>query len=165
MRRSIQSVSPSKLFHQATQVPYVCSSCRHQAQSLQLQTIRNASSGLPFTERLRRKIWGTDSPPGLKDPYGGPSYFERRRQDSQTEREVIEPPAEEPETFEPEPPPTASQRQNAKKSGRFEEVYMHDPVKEDSSYEPADTWDGLPRVGTSRIGHAGQGGRAQSFRP
>ena len=40
-------------------------------------TIRHNSSGsIPFTEKVRRKLWGTDNPPGLKDPYGGGSVLE-----------------------------------------------------------------------------------------
>ena len=42
------------------------------------QTRRHAGSGsTPFTERLRRRIWGTDNPPGLKDPYGGEGVIAR----------------------------------------------------------------------------------------
>jgi hypothetical protein len=37
---------------------------------------RHANS-LSLTERLRRKRWGTDAPPGAADPYGGPGEVER----------------------------------------------------------------------------------------
>lgn len=86
MRRSISFHVPSSASRTlGNHLPYVCASCRHQAlcqrtSKPQQPFRRNASSGLPWTERVRRKIWGTDNPPGLKDPYGGPSYFERRRQ-------------------------------------------------------------------------------------
>lgn len=36
------------------------------------------NSSEPITERVRRRLWGTDSPPGLKDPYGGQGVLERR---------------------------------------------------------------------------------------
>lgn len=61
---------------------YVCSNCRYDVsvnqQQQQHQTRRHASGGsTPFTEKLRRRIWGTDNPPGLKDPYGGEGVIER----------------------------------------------------------------------------------------
>jgi hypothetical protein len=40
--------------------------------SQQHHTRRHAGSGsTPFTEKIRRRLWGTDNPPGLADPYGG----------------------------------------------------------------------------------------------
>lgn len=53
---------------------YVCSACRHEVRSAPLlaQPVRRNASNSSITEGLRRKIWGTDNPPGLKDPYGGP---------------------------------------------------------------------------------------------
>lgn len=56
---------------------YICSSCRHNVpytystQQHQYQQQRHASGETPLTERLRRRIWGTENPPGQKDPYGG----------------------------------------------------------------------------------------------
>lgn len=54
---------------------HVCSNCRHNvlpAYSLNHTARRHASSGqTPFTDRLRQRIWGSDKPPGLEDPYGG----------------------------------------------------------------------------------------------
>ncbi|KUL87239.1 hypothetical protein ZTR_03332 [Talaromyces verruculosus] len=56
---------------------YVCSNCRYDASLLPSSTQHNhqsrryASGNTPFTEKLRRRIWGTDNPPGLEDPYGG----------------------------------------------------------------------------------------------
>lgn len=55
---------------------YVCSNCRYDA-SLpshhhhQSRRYASGSGNTPFTEKLRRRIWGTDNPPGLEDPYGG----------------------------------------------------------------------------------------------
>ena len=34
---------------------------------------------MPLTEKLRRKIWGTDNPPGLEDPYGDRSVFDQSK--------------------------------------------------------------------------------------
>lgn len=56
---------------------YVCSSCRHNVLSAcslshsSSPARRHASGRTPFTDRLRQRIWGTDKPPGLEDPYGG----------------------------------------------------------------------------------------------
>ncbi|EEA25794.1 hypothetical protein TMatcc_005971 [Talaromyces marneffei ATCC 18224] len=55
---------------------YVCSNCRYDASlpsSSQHQSRRYASGSgnTPFTDKIRRRIWGTDNPPGLEDPYGG----------------------------------------------------------------------------------------------
>ena len=54
---------------------YVCSSCRQEARPrpvLARQFLRNASTSsgsTPLTEKVRRKLWGTENPPGMKDPY------------------------------------------------------------------------------------------------
>src|SRR5436190_15388265 len=56
-------------------------------------TIRHNSSGsIPFTEKVRRKLWGTDNPPGLKDPYGGEGFLEkaRRKRKEPALEEVVE---------------------------------------------------------------------------
>ncbi|OQD84865.1 hypothetical protein PENANT_c011G11145 [Penicillium antarcticum] len=54
---------------------YVCSSCRVGANPrispLNQQFLRNASDSPGFLERTRRGLWGTDKPPGPKDPYSG----------------------------------------------------------------------------------------------
>ncbi|EED21669.1 conserved hypothetical protein [Talaromyces stipitatus ATCC 10500] len=53
---------------------YVCSNCRYDASYLPSSSQRRHASGsgnTPFTDKLRRRIWGTDNPPGLEDPYGG----------------------------------------------------------------------------------------------
>jgi hypothetical protein len=60
-----------------TSVPYLCSACR-------LQTAKFSTSQVPYargsyTERIRQKIWGTSEPPGLEDPYGGPSNIEKKK--------------------------------------------------------------------------------------
>ncbi|KAH8698320.1 hypothetical protein BGW36DRAFT_357859 [Talaromyces proteolyticus] len=60
---------------------YVCSNCRYEVipscSAGHQQARRNASGNTPFTEKLRRRIWGTDNPPGLKDPYGGEGMIAR----------------------------------------------------------------------------------------
>lgn len=109
---------------------YVCSNCRQDylpRASLSPQSRRNASGDTPFTEKVRRKIWGTDNPPGLKDPYGGEGVIEkafRRRSQGQVEQEQA-PEVESEEVFPPEIAPP-------------------------QEYTPATTWDGLQRMGHLR---------------
>lgn len=77
---------------------YASFTCRHEVisrRSLARQIRCNSSDAGSLTERLRRKIWGTDSPPGLKDPYGGQGFFERqwgnkRRPEQEGERDTEE---------------------------------------------------------------------------
>ena len=193
MRPSILTIQSSKSTSLRTrQVPYICASCRHQAlgQGIShLQSTRNASSGLPWTERLRRKMWGTDNPPGLKDPYGGPGYFERRRQEAQAEqaergrgqipgpRQVpTEPTILEHESALSEPAlPELSMledesAQNTKRPHtqdvmRSRSVPENDPEKEDLTYVPAETWNGLEQVGLSGHWSETPPTPADSFRP
>ncbi|KAK2765214.1 hypothetical protein FQN54_008913 [Arachnomyces sp. PD_36] len=105
---------------------FVCSTCRQQfrPQTLRAATsYRNASGSTSFTEKVRRKIWGTDNPPGLKDPYGGEGFVEKALRQRRGEGEV---------EVEPEP-----QRER-------EQVETTPPEE----YVPATTWAGLETVGT-----------------
>ncbi len=64
-----------------TYTPYLCSSCRHQATSFSTTALRSAEpKKIPFTEKIRQKIWGTDKPPGLADPYSNAGELERTKQ-------------------------------------------------------------------------------------
>jgi len=65
-------------------------------------------------------MWGTDSPPGLADPYGNVSVFDQTKKGAQEEVDA--------------------ERQNKQRS----RVTLADL---DPSYVPASTWDGLERVG------------------
>ena len=195
MRQSISSFHASKsIWMPASKLPYVCASCRHQTlrqHILPTQSIRNASSGLPFTERLRRAMWGTDNPPGMKDPYGSPSYFERRRQEAQAEREkhgdsapalvLREEKTSGPAlvSYKPVAPKhketsSAKYRHNKITTSRVASrpeprplgrSVSQDPENEDLEYVPAETWDGLEQVGLS--GHWSEADPIpeESFRP
>jgi hypothetical protein len=119
--------------------PYICRSCRHLALRQHLahrQSLRHASSKeIPLTEKIRRKIWGTDNPPGLADPYGGESFFERRRKERALQKE-----AREPKDWEEEHVPPATVERHGGALGPIDEGV-------DSEYVPAETWDGLEHVG------------------
>ncbi|KAB8075323.1 ribosomal subunit 39S-domain-containing protein, partial [Aspergillus leporis] len=111
---------------QGSRTLYVCSVCRQEARPRPLlarQFLRNASSTTPITERVRRKIWGTDNPPGLKDPYGGEGVLERK--------------------FKKDLP------ENPDLTG-YETIGVVERESEDvppADYQPASTWEDIPRVG------------------
>ena len=160
MGRSLLSIQPSNIVRLCTsQSLYICASCRRQALRQHIrrpQLVRDASSSLPFTERLRRRIWGTDNPPGLPDPYGGPGYFERRRQQAREEREASapaaptpQPPITQPEQLPPEQVPTVQDQNAVDDIVPSRSVPENDPETEDPNYVPAETWDGLEHVGFS----------------
>ncbi|RAL15648.1 mitochondrial 54S ribosomal mL50 protein [Aspergillus homomorphus CBS 101889] len=130
MRPSVRLLNLEVPPIQGARTLYVCSVCRHAARPRPIVTrqfLRNASNANSLTEKVRRKIWGTDNPPGLKDPYGGEGALERRFKNKGAQ--VIE----EAET------PEASQAIDAAAS--------EDAVPASADYEPATTWDGLDRVG------------------
>lgn len=129
--------------------------------------MRHASSSLPFTERLRRKIWGTDNPPGLQDPYGGPGYFERRRQQAREEREASAPAASPPQPaiMQSEQVPTVQDENAMDGIVPLRSVAENDPKTEDPSYVPAETWDGLEHVGLSGHWSERPPRPEESFRP
>ncbi|KAL1986805.1 hypothetical protein VTN96DRAFT_5458 [Rasamsonia emersonii] len=111
---------------------YVCSNCRQdflpRASPSPQTTRRNASGNVPFTEKVRRKLWGTDNPPGLKDPYGGEGVIEkaiRKRTQGDVEQKQ-----------EPEPEKEVEQLSETQAE-----------IAPPQEYTPATTWDGLERVG------------------
>lgn len=113
---------------------FVCLQCRHRSAlaaqkcalstSIPVPTQRHASSTTrsdSLSERIRRKIWGTDSPPSQEDPYGGLSTFEQRKSKAKKDPVAV-----------------------------AEGVSGAAVVPSDaaaSNYVPATTWDGLDRIG------------------
>lgn len=107
---------------------YLCSACKRQANPFSTSVIREAPATTPFTEKIRRRIWGTDQPPGQEDPYGVASINEQTR--SQEEDASAKTEAEEyPQALQSPGPRETSE------------------VKASTDYEPAYTWDGLEEVG------------------
>ncbi|KAI9827856.1 MAG: hypothetical protein M1832_004345 [Thelocarpon impressellum] len=98
-----------------------CRGCRSLAFSS--SAVRARPEALPFTEKVRRKIWGTDQPPGQADPYGSQSKFERRGRARQSEGEEA--------------------------VGLESQEHLDPVVKAspEASYEPALNWKGLESVG------------------
>lgn len=153
MASSKRLISAVNAIPRSSPNPYVCSSCRSILPSTSRQQIRQ-NSDIPFTEKVRRKIWGTDNPPGLKDPYGGPSFLERKlaeRRAQQQQQQGQQPAAAEPAASRLRPTePTNSAQSNLELRSRFEsedQVYPDD----DLEYEPATTWNDL-----GWLGHRGE---------
>lgn len=82
-------------------------------------------------EKLRRKVWGTDKPPGVKDPYGSESQLDH-----------VEPLAE---LSEPHSPAEMEMEEGERgiRIATAEE-------KEHGEYKSADTWEGLRQVGVEQ---------------
>lgn len=115
--RSIDLLRARSLVSQSSS--FLCSTCRARAPFS--TSIRLAQPDpIPRSERLRRRIWGTSEPPGLRDPYRGPSPEEI--EEAELKEENV---AEEAQTRPSRTP----------------------APKLDPSYEPAKTWDGLEEVG------------------
>ncbi|KAL3478235.1 ribosomal subunit 39S-domain-containing protein [Aspergillus californicus] len=131
MRSSLRLLNLEATPFQGSRTLYVCSVCRQEARPRPLVTrqfLRNASdSSTPITERVRRKLWGTDNPPGLKDPYGGEGVFEKKFKKNQAARqeEAVE----------------------VNQVTETENVAAEEPVSADSTYVPATTWEGIQRIG------------------
>jgi hypothetical protein len=122
--RSIERLLPQSAY---SQPQFICSACLLRAPFSTSIKHSAEPEKLPRTERLRRRIWGTDQPPGLKDPYGGPSFAEEIQA-----AKAIEASKSKSEEAAPEPKPRRAKTPQ--------------PVL-DASYEPAKTWAGLEEVG------------------
>ncbi|KAI9700777.1 MAG: hypothetical protein M1836_002146 [Candelina mexicana] len=111
----------------------ICLACRRRTLSISPRAtfstsrVQRKSEGdqLTYTERLRRKIWGTNEPPGQKDPYQrlGP---EQQAAEEQAAEERAE-------------------RQAERRRGQLASAKNEIPRAD--KYEPATTWDGLESVG------------------
>ncbi|EIT79620.1 hypothetical protein AO1008_04648 [Aspergillus oryzae 100-8] len=131
MRPSLRLLNLEVSSLQGSRTLYVCSVCRQEARPRPLvarQFLRNASNATPITERVRRKIWGTDNPPGLKDPYGGEGVLERKFKKDQPARQEEEP-------------------ENLAQTSEQTQVENEAELASAEAYEPATTWEGLQRVG------------------
>ncbi|KAL4797295.1 ribosomal subunit 39S-domain-containing protein [Aspergillus venezuelensis] len=123
MRSSLRLLNLEASALQGPRPRYVCSTCRQSARPRPLvarQFLRHASdNSTPITERVRRKLWGTDKPPGLEDPYGDNSVLWKKKEGGAAP--------------EPAEPPKQAE----------------EPVEEPTSgdYEPALDGKGLARVG------------------
>ena len=130
MRRISRIDRPIGLLRRQTNTripsPYLCLTCKHQITSFSTSTRKAAPSNekAPFTEKVRQRIWGTDKPPGLEDPYGDTSIFDKTKEQAREAREQ-----------ELEGPPK-----------RVEESAT-DNIEDVEGYEPATSWADLQWVG------------------
>ncbi len=107
---------------------FVCPSCQTRLSSPSSRFALSTSAAqraegdgkVPFTEKIRRRIWGTETPPGQEDPYGDLSAFDRTKKKGRSAAEA--------EDVVEQPAPAVL-------------PYLN-------SYVPATTWDGLEQVGT-----------------
>lgn len=122
----------SAVRHTLPQSNYICLQCRFRASTAVRST--NPSISLTYasrrhaswlnTDKLRKKIWGTENPPGQEDPYGKESAFDRQRREREQE--------------------------NEKERGldQLPEEELESALEgEDEQYIPATTAEGLERVG------------------
>ncbi|KAI9796972.1 MAG: hypothetical protein M1835_002495 [Candelina submexicana] len=111
----------------------VCLACRRRTLSIapratfSTSRVQRKSEGdqLAFTERLRRKIWGTSEPPGQKDPYRKLSPEEQAAEEQEAEERA--------------------ERRAERRRGQLASAENEIPSAD--KYEPATTWDGLESVG------------------
>jgi hypothetical protein len=125
--------------------PSICVFCQHSSRRAAPFSTRSARSSRrteedtpspDFLERTRRRLWGTDAPPGPKDPYARPAANAKSApspleegEDGSTADDVRAYAAAE----------FAQQKTQMQQS--VEDAPMH------QDYIPATTWDGLEAVG------------------
>ena len=127
-----------------------CHKCHSQ---LQLQ-LRNFSSSpkrresIPFTEKLRRRIWNTDKPAGRIDPYSPTSPF---REDVENLERIEEGyrNSEEAEAGKRRDEGDISERPRSGGEGNIRAMRKQMPMDE-SAYVPAETIEGLEWLGSPR---------------
>jgi len=126
----------------------ICLFCQHQStsssrRSFTTTTLRLArprpaepTSNPDFLERTRRRIWGTDTPPGAADPYARPAPV--------TEESAVSP-LEEGELEDVDIARRMAEDQYRQDKAELQSQVEQAPTHED--YVPATTWEGLEMVG------------------
>ena len=108
------------------QSSYICVQCRHQLQKASITTSvsrkaqSKANGTVPYTERIRRRIWGSETPPGLEDPYGNRTILDKSQKNGKG--------SEAREAIPDVDAPTAA-------------------LDAQAEYVPATSWDGLEHIG------------------
>ena len=119
------------------------STCKQEVRQLNIQQRRyrhdrgrpadTGENNLPLYEKFRRKIWGTDNPPGLSDPYGGEGRIEQAIRQRRRERE--------------EKNSTAAINTEEEDEKRLEQEKQEELEELNSGGEPLTSWDGLDKIG------------------
>ena len=128
----------SALGEAASSRVFVCHDCLARGTALAAQGQRRSyadkkKKGSMFdSETWRKKIWGTENPPGPKDPYTQSQLFPERNQkpaETESTKAVVARPRAEP---------------------TFDGSSVEDAKKFDPDYEPAETGVGLARIGGAK---------------
>lgn len=118
---------------------YICLKCRRLASDTATKastvlpvssSARHYASSSSLIERVRKRIWGTDNPPGPENPYGPPGAFEQKRLENELRDSEKGTAATD----------SLSRRQTA---GNVREEDLQDLPEESE----ATTWEGMPVVG------------------
>ena len=117
---------------------YICRQCRRKVSAATPRTSLLSSSpflshrqasNAPFLDKVRKKVWGTNLPPGPADPYGSPGVIDERQKlqkDAVERREQID------------------ARTKGLQKGREESARVEQDEVEEIE---ATTWEGMPTVG------------------
>ena len=140
MRSSLRLLNLEASSLQGSRPRYVCSTCRQSARPRPLvarQFLRHASdNSTPITERVRRKLWGTDKPPGLEDPYGDNSVLWKKKEGGAAPEppkpQQEEEPVEEPTSGDYEPALDGKRLAHVGHLGRWKDL----PPKVVDAYNP-----------------------------
>lgn len=101
---------------------YLCPSCGAHTNSFSTSQVPTART-TTYTDRIRQRIWGTDNPPGLADPYGDSSVIDKSLQKWRKTEDVGE------------------------KEKEVSAITSTKSSESTTAYVPAETWDGLEQVG------------------
>ncbi|KFZ05174.1 hypothetical protein V501_08620 [Pseudogymnoascus sp. VKM F-4519 (FW-2642)] len=126
MRRVVRAERAiGRILSTPSSTQFTCAACRQHAAPFSTR----ASLKAVDMEKWRKKIWGTDKPPGAADPYGGPGAAE-----------IYE-----------------AERKAKKGETAVEETSTTPAADWDmSAYEPADNWAGLEEVGGRGVWWSGR---------
>ena len=148
--RSLQRLAANRL----SPLPrFVCPQCRNhlrlrphddtsrsRTSSTYYRMASTSSNKIPYTEKIRRKIWGTDRPPGQEDPYGPSVILEGNKQRSDPSKTEADPDSPHEGTRDSRTMPSDSDATEATRT-------MDNATSVD--YVPATTWEGLDQIGGS----------------
>ena len=132
----IGAIASRKSLHITSPSSYTCLKCRllsyRAAQKSNSSTkylpSRRHASGFINTEKWRKKIWGSENPPGQEDPYGPPGALDQRRREQGVED------------------PEQSAKEVETSVGDLDDA-EEDITPRGPHYKRATTWEGLERVG------------------
>lgn len=126
----ISAIASRRLARNVSASGFVCLQCRlHSSITARKQfqlslPIVHSRQYATFTDRVRKKIWGSENPPGQEDPYGGQSILDQRKTQAELEDDGKGP--------------------RSQVASTAEELRDENTV---SGYVAKTTWDGLERVG------------------